>query len=157
MLYATAHATGELQIHRVQRRSVANHSTEDQYEEEEKKKTTKKKDITKDTLVPWHVSKIGQSESQDALCLSVSWDNPRHREEEDDEEGCVRRNIISSYSDGHVAIHKMHLRQTNNDDHHNNRRSHKRAVRRLGGVFRRCRLQDRLGDRHSAQHNTRAG
>jgi diphthine methyl ester acylhydrolase len=116
MLYATAHATGELQIHHVQQRSVANHSNEDQDEEEE----TMKKDIAKDTLVPWHVSKIGQSESQDALCLSVSWDNPRRREEEEGEVGCVRRNIISSYSDGHVAIHKMHLRQTNNDDHNNN-------------------------------------
>lgn len=101
LLYATAHATGEIQIHAVERRSVAANE-ETNY------------DTARDAIFPWLVSKVGQSKSQeDALCLSLSWGSPRHEEEEGYTQ---RRNIISSYSDGHVAIHKVHARRTTKDD-----------------------------------------
>jgi diphthamide biosynthesis protein 7 len=82
MLYATAHATGEIQLYHVEILADGDGNN---------------------SCFPLNVSKIGKSELQDALCLSLSWDFPR-----DDQASSTRR-IISSYSDGHVAIHNVHI------------------------------------------------
>jgi diphthine methyl ester acylhydrolase len=85
MLYATAHATGEIQLHRVE--VVA-------------------QDDGSGSSFPLRVSNMGQSNVQDALCLSVSWDFDRN-----DASSTSNRRLISSYSDGHVAIHTVHHTQ----------------------------------------------
>jgi diphthamide biosynthesis protein 7 len=86
LIYATAHATGEIQIHHIQQESDV--SQQFQY----------------------GVSQIGNSEPDtDGLCLALSWDFERATT---DKSPLSSRKIISSYSDGKVSIHNVHFTST---------------------------------------------
>lgn len=78
ILYATAHAAGDIQIHHL----VENDSQE----------------------MPFDLLQVGKSQPQDSLCLALAWNLPSM--------GSTSRKLISSYSDGHVAIHTVHTRTT---------------------------------------------
>jgi diphthamide biosynthesis protein 7 len=89
LIYATAHAAGEIQIHHVH-------------------------DTTKEALpesgsrqFPFGVARVGKSEPDtDGLCLTLSWDFDRTT---NDKPPLSSRKIISSYSDGKVSIHNVHF------------------------------------------------
>lgn len=85
--YATAHASGEIIIHKV----------------EEAIKNTNGSSSNEAPLV---ASQVGTSESKDsALCLALSWDMNCMPD--------VSPRIISSYSNGQVSIHNVHFQNEN--------------------------------------------
>lgn len=89
MLYATAHATGEIQLQHVHFRETDENDT---------------------SSFPLKTCKIGESaklQDDDALCLALSWDF--HRHDDDNIQSSWHRRMISSYSNGRVAIHNVHL------------------------------------------------
>jgi diphthamide biosynthesis protein 7 len=84
LFYATAHASGEIVVHKVEQASKDGSSNGG----------------------PLAASNVGNSESREsALCLALSWDlNPLHDSSS---------RIISSYSNGQVAIHEVGFQNEN--------------------------------------------
>jgi len=103
MFFATAHATGEIQVHSVEPRwAVQNDES-----------TVSPPDQGDWNDVPWKVTKLGQSNvDHEGLCLSLAWEGGEQESHSTTtwRNTCLTRNVISSYSDGHVTIHKVHLK-----------------------------------------------
>lgn len=86
LYYATAHASGEILVHKVETAAQDNSMNSDDE--------------------PFQVSQAGKSEPYEessALCLALSWD----LNAPDDDSSSSSTRIVSSYSDGHVAIHEV--------------------------------------------------
>mmetsp|Transcript_9442 Transcript_9442/g.20434 ORF Transcript_9442/g.20434 Transcript_9442/m.20434 type:complete len:463 (+) Transcript_9442:125-1513(+) len=91
--YATAHANGEIWIHKV---------------------TNKTGDIAHDSKEestnPFRATPAGKSVSpseNEGLCLALAWENMLYQNGDDNNSTTFDTRIISSYSDGHTAIHRV--------------------------------------------------
>ena len=93
LVYATAHASGEIQIHHIYHSIV--------------KEDIQERDTYRQRQSPFGVAQVGRTTQDTAgLCLAVSWDFERSQ---NDKPPYSSRKIISSYSDGKVSIHNIHF------------------------------------------------
>jgi diphthamide biosynthesis protein 7 len=94
--YATAHASGSIVIHQVQQGEGGSSSSSD---------------------APFQVSQAAKSDpsGNNSLCLSLAWDYSNDASSKDSSS----TRIISSYSDGHVAIHNVTLNNNNVNSNNN--------------------------------------
>jgi len=92
--YATAHANGEIWVHAIG-------SAGDDGDNKPSLPRTN----------PFRAKLAGKSTSpseREGLCLALAWENPPNGEDAAaSESGPLESRIVSSYSDGHVAIHKV--------------------------------------------------
>lgn len=91
LIYATAHATGEIQIHHIRDTTT----------------TEALQERDGSSPFPFDVTQVGKSQpDSDGLCLALSWDLVK---DGNYIQPFSSRNIISSYSDGKVSIHNVHF------------------------------------------------
>jgi len=87
--YATAHSNGEIWIHDIRNSTVEDSSDAHRH--------------------PFEAKLVGKSispSSSEGLCLALAWENPLYSISENDPTNLNTR-IISSYSDGQTAIHRI--------------------------------------------------
>ena len=94
--YATAHANGEIWVHEI--RSNSNNPQQTAFE-------------------AGLAGKAASPSSNEGLCLALAWESPLYGTDEND---CTNNSIfdtriISSYSDGHTAIHRVRGQQPLNE------------------------------------------
>eukprot|EP00536_Pseudo-nitzschia_multiseries_P006379 jgi/Psemu1/192928/e_gw1.134.90.1 len=93
--YATAHANGEIWIHEVRDNATSCENTS-----------------TNTNASPFRSALVGKSVSpseNDGLCLALAWENPLYQTGGNGNRNSTQfhTRIISSYSDGHTAIHRV--------------------------------------------------
>lgn len=92
--YATAQATGDIQLYQLMIDNSNNHQ-----------------DDHSSKASPLEMIRVGQTPSQDSICLAVAWNNPSSSSSSSmTESSCTTsfpKKLVSSYSNGHVAIHNV--------------------------------------------------
>jgi diphthamide biosynthesis protein 7 len=122
--YATAHANGEIWVHDI--RSSNDSNVVDGSESPSSNPVPRQQH-------PFEAKMAGKSlspSSNEGLCLALAWENPLYGSNDDssNNNGVFDTRIISSYSDGHTAIHRVRERtscfdetnENNNDNDENN-------------------------------------
>jgi hypothetical protein len=101
--FASAHSTGEIQLYAIQ--AVADHAADDE-------------EIWKIAVLGYSTVAKASSPLQRPLCLSLRWDHPApyQRTWDPQTSSTTPSRIVSTYSNGTVAVHDVTVSDLSNDD-----------------------------------------